>query len=102
MLLDDTPELIVRGAFIFLKENLDFELLQDDLIQRQLLDKREREDLICSDQRKAFLYERYLKLLIRRRRCNRFIQFINRMPFHSHIFSNLLNSNIMTGGNVTS
>lgn len=102
MLLDDTPELIVRGAFIFLKENLDFELLQDDLIQRQLLNKREREDLICSDQRKAFWYERYLKLLIRRRRCNRFIQFINRMPFHSHIFSNLLNSNIMTGGNVTS
>lgn len=102
MLLDDTPELIVRGAFIFLKENLDFELLQDDLIQRQLMDKREREDLICSDQRKAFWCERYFKLLIRRRRCNRFIQFINRMPFHSHIFSNLLNSNIMTGGNVTS
>lgn len=102
MFLDDTPELIVRKAFIFLKENLDFELLQDELIQRQLLNKREREDLICSDQRKAFWCERYLKLLIRRRRCNRFLKFINGMQFQSHIFSNLLNSNIMTGGNVTS
>lgn len=109
MLLEDIDELIVRKTFIFLKENLDFEQLQDALIQRELLDEREKEDLICRDQRKAFWCERYLKLLIKSKRCNKFIKFIDGTPSHSCIFSNLLakkraeirNSNIMTGGNVT-
>lgn len=103
MLVD--AELIVREAFIFLKENLDFELLQDDLIQRHLLDEREKEDFICRDQCKAFWCERYLKLLITKARCNKFIEFIDGTPFRCRISSNLraeiTNSNIMKGGNVT-
>uniref|UniRef100_A0A8W8JK92 Uncharacterized protein n=1 Tax=Magallana gigas TaxID=29159 RepID=A0A8W8JK92_MAGGI len=67
MPLEDRSDIIVRDAFIFLKENLEFELKQDDLIQRELLDERDKEDRICRVQCKAFWSERYLKLLIKKK-----------------------------------
>lgn len=67
-----TAERIVRELFIYLKKTLNFEVDQDYLIQRQLLYEKEKEDLICKDQCKAFWCERYLKLLIMKKRCNNF------------------------------
>lgn len=100
----------MRDAFIFLKENLEFELKQDDLIQRELLDERDKEDRICRVQCKAFWSERYLKLLIKKKRCNKFISFIKKTPLFGGIFSELLirkqgeiikKTNITARGNVT-
>lgn len=80
-----TAERIVRELFKYLKKTLNFEVDQDDLIQRQLLDEKEKEDLICKDQCKAFWCERYLKLLIRKKRCNNFFAFIHETPSYSRI-----------------
>lgn len=82
---DNKAELIVRELFIFLKENLDFESEQDDLIQRQLLDQKEKEDHICKDQCKAFWCERYLKLFIMKKQCNNFFAFIHETPYYRRI-----------------
>lgn len=62
-----------------------FESLQDELIQRKLMDKKEREDYVCKTKDKHFRCERLLKLIIRKRRCKEFIEFINEMPCHRHI-----------------
>lgn len=91
---DNTAELIVRELFIFLKENLDFGLEQDDLIQRQLLDQREKEDHICKDQCKAFWSERYLKLSIMKKRCNKFFAFIHDTPSHRRISCKIISREI--------
>lgn len=108
---DNKAELIVRELFIFLKENLDFESEQDALIQRYLLNEREKEDSICKDQCKAFWCERYLKLLIMKKRCSKFIEFFHDQETSSkrHIISeqilrtkaNLKETNLKARGNGT-
>lgn len=104
---DNKAELIVRELFIFLKENLDFESEQDDLIQRQLLDQKEKEDHICKDQCKALWCERYLKLLIMKKRCTNFFKFIHDTPSHRRISWTIISREIedmnksQTSGNVT-
>lgn len=74
------------------------------------MDERDKEDRICRDQCKAFWSERYLKLLIRKKRCNKFISFIKKTPLFGGIFSELLirkqgeiikKTNITARGNVT-
>lgn len=106
-----TAELVVRKLFIFLKENLDFESEQDALIQRYLLNEKEKEDSICKDQCKAFWCERYLKLLIMKKRCSKFIEFFHDQETSSkrHIISeqilrtkaNLTETNLRARGNGT-
>lgn len=78
--LDIAAEFIVRKFFVFIKESIDFELEQDVLIQRDLLDEKEKEDHICKDQCKAFWCERYLKRLIMKKTCEGFIAFIHDRP----------------------
>lgn len=46
--------LAVRRLFVFMKENLDFESLQDELIQRELLHEKEKEDYIYKTKSKHF------------------------------------------------
>lgn len=50
------------------------------MIQRDLLDEKEKEDYICKDQCKAFWCERYLKRLIMKKTCKGFIAFIHDTP----------------------
>lgn len=68
-----------------MKENLDFESLQDELIQRELLHEKEKEDYIYKTKSKHFWNEKLIKLIIKKRRCKEFIKFINDMPCLRHI-----------------
>lgn len=77
--------LAVRRLFVFMKENLDFESLQDELIQRELLHEKEKEDYIYKTKSKHFWNEKLIKLIIKKRRCKEFIEFINDMPCLRHI-----------------
>lgn len=77
--------LAVRRLFVFMKENLNFESLQDELIQRKLLHEKEREDYVCKTMSKHFWIEKLVKLIIKNRRCKEFVAFINDMPCHKHI-----------------
>lgn len=75
----------VRRLFVFIKENIDFESLQDELIQRELLHEKEKEDYIYKTKSKHFWNEKLIKLIIKKRRCKEFIEFINDMPCLIHI-----------------
>lgn len=70
---------------MFLKENLLFDSLQDELEQNELLTQSEKDDYVCKDKCMYIRCERLLKLIIRKRRCNDFIALINRMPCYKHI-----------------
>lgn len=64
---------------MFLKENLIFDSLQDELIQRDILNNRDIEDYICK-QGKYFRIERLIKRIIWKKRCSDFVTMINEMP----------------------
>lgn len=70
---------------MFLKENLLFDSLQDELEQQQILTQSEKDDYVCKDRCKYIRCERLLKLIIRKRRCNKFFALINNMPCYNHI-----------------
>lgn len=70
---------------MFLKENLLFDSLQDELEQNQLLTQSEKDDYVCKDKCKYIRCERLLKLIIRKRRCNDFIALMDKMPCYQHI-----------------
>lgn len=95
--------LVVRRLFVFLKENLLFDSLQDELEQNKLLTQIERDDYVCKDKCKYYRCERLLKLIIRKGRCNEFIALINNMPCYQHIsekimeFRRQVNDQISTG-----
>lgn len=78
-------EFAVRRLFVFLKESLDFETLQDGLIHRNLLQEKEEEDYVYKDQGKLLRNERLIKLTIKKSRCKEFVAFISEKPCHKHI-----------------
>lgn len=49
-----------------MKENLDFESLQDELIQRELLHEKEKEDYIYKTKSNHFWNEKLIKLIIKK------------------------------------
>lgn len=75
--------LTVRRLFIFLKENLIFESMQDDLMERNLLNEREQED--CNSRNRYFRIEALLKIIMRKRRCKEFVAFIHEIPGEKHV-----------------
>ncbi|XP_052678854.1 uncharacterized protein LOC128159711 isoform X2 [Crassostrea angulata] len=82
--------LVVRGLFVFLKENLLFDSLQDELEQNELLTQIERDDIVCKDKCKFKMHERLLKLIIRNNKCNKFIALLNNMPSYQHISAKIM------------
>lgn len=85
-MLSECPyEFAVRRLFVFLKESLDFETLQDGLIHRNLLQEKEEEDYVYKDQGKLLRNERLIKLTIKKSRCKEFVAFISEKPCHKHI-----------------
>lgn len=78
-------EFAVRRLFVFLKERLEFETLQNGLIQRNLLQGKEEEDYVYKDRGKLLRNERLIKLTIKKNRCKEFVAFISEKPCHKHI-----------------
>lgn len=74
----------VRKSFVFLKDSLNFEDLKDELIQEHLITNKEIEDFIG----RQFKSERLIKLLIRKKRCQKFISFI-KMSSHKQIIEKI-------------
>lgn len=83
--VESPNEFAVRRLFVFLKESLDFETLQDGLIHRNLLQGKEEEDYVYKDQGKLLRNERLIKLIIKKSRCKEFVAFISEKPCHKHI-----------------
>lgn len=80
----------VRKAFGFIKENLMFDILQDELVQRKLLLENERDDYVCKDGSSHFINDRLIKLIIKKKRCKEFVELLGEMPCHKTIFDKIL------------
>lgn len=65
---------------MFLKENLIFDHLLDELIQRDILNKRDIDDYICNGNCECFKIERLIKRIIWKKRCSDFVTMMNEMP----------------------
>lgn len=65
---------------MFLKGNLIFDHLLDELIQRDILNKRDIDDYICNGNCKCFKIERLIKRIIWKKRCSDFVKMIEEMP----------------------
>lgn len=76
--------------FRFIKDNLHFEASRDEFLQTGLLDEREMEDYVCKDRGKHYRSERLLKLIIRGKRCKKFVAILNKMGCHKHVSEAIL------------
>lgn len=83
--------------FIFLKETLNFDYLQDEFIQRNLLSEREHHDYVITVHGKHFRSEKFLKLIIKTKRCKEFVACMRELTEHEHIYKKILEfKNIQT------
>lgn len=64
---------------MFLKGNLIFDHLLDELIQRDILNKRDIDDYICNWNCECFRIERLIKRIIWKKRCSDFVTMIKEM-----------------------
>lgn len=84
-ILDCLAELAVGRLFIFLKKTLNFEYFQDDFIQINLLTEKELKGYVLIVH-EYFRTEKFLKLMIKKRRCKEFVAFMLELPHHHHTF----------------
>lgn len=80
---DSIEELAVRRLFIFLKKTLNFDYYQDEFIQRKLLSERELKEFILTIH-EYFRSEKFLKLIIKKKRCKEFVACMCELPNHDH------------------
>lgn len=66
-----------------------FDSLQDHLLQRKLLLENERHDYVCKDRANHFRNERFIKLIIKKKRCQEFVTFLEEMPCHTEIIDKI-------------
>lgn len=67
-----------------------FDMLQDELVQRKLLLENERDDYVCKDGANHFRNERLIKLIIKKNRCEEFVNLLKKMPCHKKICDKLV------------
>lgn len=82
-ILDCLAELAVRRLFIFLKKTINFDYFEDDFIQINLLLKRDLKEYILPVH-EYFRSEKFLKLMIKKKRCKEFVAFMLKLPDHHH------------------
>lgn len=67
-------------------------LSKDEFIQRNLLPEREHQDYVIPVHGKHFRSEKFLKLIISKKRCKEFVTCMQELPEHEHIYK--INSRI--------
>lgn len=89
---------------MFLSENFNFESLQDELNQRNLLSEKETKDYIFDAPGKHFRGGKFIKLMIKKRRCKDFIACLHETSNHGPICEKILevkeNHQSVQNGNV--
>ena len=88
MFLDPQYEIAVKASFVFLKENLDFNSMVDQIIQGGLLQDREKEDYVCKFHN-YFRIEKLIKLMIKKNRCAEFVDIIRQMDCYPHVIEHI-------------
>ncbi|XP_062578629.1 uncharacterized protein LOC134240555, partial [Saccostrea cucullata] len=73
-----SDELAVRKSFVFLKDNIIYEDLRDDLIQEGIVSEKEEDAYVCEKNNMRSKRERLIKFIIRKKRCQIFIELLSR------------------------
>lgn len=76
--------------FIFLKGTLNIDELQDEFFQRNLLSERELKEYVLTVHGKHFRSEKFLKLIIKKRRCKEFVACMRELPEHEHVYEKII------------
>lgn len=74
---------------MFLKKNLIFNTLQDEFIKRNFFPDNESKEYVFGKTDENYKCERFLKLIIKKKRCKEFIACMREPPFHSRIFKRI-------------
>lgn len=81
--------LAIQRLFVFLKENLNFESLQNELNRRNLLSEKNTKDYVYNIPGERFRVEKLLKLIIKKRKCTEFLTCLHEMAIHNHIWEKI-------------
>ena len=86
----DLDKLAIRASFVYIKENLIFESVEDKVIEEGLLLDREKDDYIFKKPRsRQFSVERLIKHLIRKDKSTEFIKILSQMACHQHVYKKI-------------
>ena len=86
----DLDKLAIRASFVYIKENLIFESVEDKVIEEGLLLDREKDDYIFKKPRsRQFSVERLIKYLIRKDKSTEFIKILSQMACHQHVYKKI-------------
>lgn len=87
-ILECLYEFGVRRLFVFLKENLNFDYLQDEFIKRKLILERDLKEYILTVP-EYLRSGKFLKLIIERKRCQEFVSCMQEFPELQHIYERI-------------
>lgn len=87
---DCLDELTVRRLFVFLKENLILDTLTDEFIVRNFFPDNESKEYVFGKKDKYYRDERFLKLLIKKKRCKEFVACMHDLPSYKHVLDKIL------------
>lgn len=69
--------------FVFLKKTLNLDYYQDEFVQRKLLSERELKEYVLTVH-EYFKCEKFLKLIVKKKRCKEFVACMLELPNHDH------------------
>lgn len=75
----------MRRLFVFLKEKLIFNALQDELIKRNFFTDKESKDYVFEKTDEYYKCERFLKLIVKKKKCKEFIACMHELPSFVHV-----------------
>lgn len=87
---DCLDELTVRRLFVFLKENLILDTLRDEFTVRNFFPDNESKEYVFGKIDEHYRSERFLKLLIKRKRCKEFVACMHDLPSYKHVLDKIL------------
>lgn len=78
----------IRASFVYIKENLIFESVKDELHQKGLLPE-ENENNHKSQSSRQSSVERLIKFLISKDKCSEFIEILSKTNCHGHVYNKI-------------
>lgn len=75
---------------MFIKEHLEFDFLKDEFIKRNFFPERNDRDHVFNAPIEYYRSERFLKLLIKKGRCNEFIECMHDVECQNNVIYNTI------------
>lgn len=86
---DNLTELTVRQLFVFLKENIIFDIFENELTEMNVFTDEFSKEYINKVPGNSYRIEKILKLFIKTKRCKEFIACMQKSSSHRHVFGRI-------------